>query len=892
MPPTDLSLLVALKRLLDDALELSQTERGPWLTALRSRHPAHAAELERLLEAEASIEQHRFLADGPGSDDGQPVGGLVGQRLGAWTLERPLGQGGMGTVWLARRSDGRFEGTAAVKLLNLALLDAVGSARFRREGSLLARLDHPNIARLLDAGVTEYGQPYLVIEHVEGERIDRWCDANRLTPEQRLRLFLDVLGAVGHAHANLIVHRDLKPSNILVTASGAVKLLDFGIAKLLDDETGAEATTLTAVGGQALTPEFASPEQVAGGSITTATDVYALGVLLYVLLAGRHPTGEASRTTAEHLKAVLEIEPLRLSSTVCAAEVRSTSEERLRRLYRGDLENIAAKALKKRPDERYATVGAFADDIRRYLHHEPVRARPDSFGYRTGKFIRRNRAAVVGAAITCAVLLAATAVSLLQTREATRQRDAAIAESRRRLAMADVQGVLAADTRGPGGRALSMLERIELAEQLLTRKYQREPAVVVEVMADLSNRLFEQGDLRAHRAVLARAGNLARRAGLTSELALVQCFLARALSYDRRFDSAQAALTEAWGALARSPAPAQGTEVHCLVAEGDYLVATSRADSGVTRLRRAVALAGPDSPNSLVAFHVLATALRATGHTREAAEYHRKVLGEVGPETDASPNALAFLAGALAELGELRTIDSIIGGFVRRQERLQGTGVVEGARAVIYGVNKLRRGEVDSAAVWLGVAERDTSERNRHATTAWLPPARAQLLIEQGRFTEARAVVDNLPDDTPTRRITRALLRARLRRAAGDVSGARTALDSALAAEMRDGRPPHYLVYALLIAAEWGLRDGLPQVADSLAGLAVTAATVDSLASARSAHVGRAELIRARVAVATRNPSEAAAALSRAMPPLRAGYGAAHPLVAEAEALARSRGGF
>ena len=208
----------------------------------------------------------------------------------------------MGTVWLARRSDGRYEGQAAVKLLNLALLDPVGSERFRREGTLLARLNHPNIARLLDAGVADGGQPYLVLEYVEGSRIDRYCDERRLSPEARLRLFLDVLVAVSHAHANLIVHRDLKPSNILVTRDGTVKLLDFGIAKLLQEEqSDAGVSTLTDAGGRAMTPEYAAQEQIRGEPVTIATDVYTLGVLLYGLLAGRHPAGEFGRLPAEYL---------------------------------------------------------------------------------------------------------------------------------------------------------------------------------------------------------------------------------------------------------------------------------------------------------------------------------------------------------------------------------------------------------------------------------------------------------------------------------------------------------------------------------------------------------------------------------------------------------------
>jgi serine/threonine-protein kinase len=411
-------LIAALEPLLDSALMLAPEERTSWLAELRGRHPELAAELEGLLASEDELDRSGFLArEHPLERD--PAAGLVGMQVGAYTIEGPLGQGGMGTVWLARRSDGRFEGTAAVKLLNLALLDRVGAERFRREGTLLARVNHPNIARLLDAGLTEAGQPYLLLERVEGERIDRHCDNGRLAPAGRLRLFLDVLAAVGHAHANLIVHRDIKPSNILVTADGTVKLLDFGIAKLLAEEATADRSLLTEQGGVALTPEYAAPEQVRGGPVTTATDVYALGVLLYQLLSGRHPTGEACRSPAEHLRAITETEPRRMSAAVwsgaaaereaCAeqAQARGSTPERLRRLYLGDLDNIVAKAIKKDSAERYPTVSAFADDLRRYLAHEPVSARPDSIRYRAAKFVRRHRASLVVAGAIAAGLIVA-----------------------------------------------------------------------------------------------------------------------------------------------------------------------------------------------------------------------------------------------------------------------------------------------------------------------------------------------------------------------------------------------------------------------------------------------------------------------------------------------------
>jgi serine/threonine protein kinase len=322
-------LMAALHELLDDALELEAGEREAFLARIRLDRPGLAAELAQLLAAEPGLDARGFL-----ETRATPAAfgeGLAGQRIGAYTLERPLGRGGMGTVWLGRRHDGRFAGTVAIKLPDTTLLDPLAAERFRREGTLLARLNHPAIARLLDAGVTEGGQPYLVLEHVEGVRIDRYADERQLAPAARLQLFLDVLASVAHAHANLIVHRDLKPSNILVTLEGQVKLLDFGIARL--QETAAEegaAALRTEPDGRALTPGYAAPEQITGGEITTGTDVYALGVLLHVLLTGQHPTGEGG-SAAECVRAVLETEPPRLSLAVSSRVATGVPRERLRR---------------------------------------------------------------------------------------------------------------------------------------------------------------------------------------------------------------------------------------------------------------------------------------------------------------------------------------------------------------------------------------------------------------------------------------------------------------------------------------------------------------------------------------------------------------------------------
>ena len=266
-----------------------------------------------------------------------------------------------------------------------------GQERFTREGRILARLTHPHIAQMFDAGMSSWGQPYLLLEYVDGEPIDRYCDRRGLDMIGRVRLFLDVAAAVEHAHAHLIVHRDLKPSNVLVTADGAVKLLDFGIARLLDDRDPLTPATLTRDGGGPLTPAFAAPEQLTGTAITTATDVYALGALLYLLLTGSHPAGESPQSTADLVKTILEVEPRPMSSFPNAS-------------IPADLETIVRTALKKHPAERYGSVAAMAADLGRFLRHEPIAARADSLAYRAGKFLRRNRVPVALTALAIAAL--------------------------------------------------------------------------------------------------------------------------------------------------------------------------------------------------------------------------------------------------------------------------------------------------------------------------------------------------------------------------------------------------------------------------------------------------------------------------------------------------------
>jgi hypothetical protein len=466
MAAIDRSRWGRISPLLDELLEADHPTRAERLASLRQQDGGLADEIAALLAQQAEVETAEFLQGSALAAAGADA--LAGQVVGSYTLERPVGQGGMGSVWLARRSDGRYEGQAAVKFLNLALLGRGGAERFRREGSALARLAHPNIAHLVDAGVAPGGQPYLVLEYVEGEPIDRWCDERRLDVGARIGVFLQVLAAVAHAHGRLILHRDLKPTNILVTAEGRVKLLDFGIAKLLEDQRQpAAATELTQLSGNAFTPEYAAPEQLQEGEATTATDVYALGVLLYRLVTGAHPIETPAASRVERLRALVERESARASDAArridaTLAQARGATPLKLARLLHGDLDNILARALKKAPAERYPTVEAMAADLQRYLNDEPVSARADSAAYRVTKFVRRHRVGVGAAAAVALALAGGVVATVWQAREAQRQRDVALqasAEARTQAQRAKQESDEASRQRLRAEDALGVAER-------------------------------------------------------------------------------------------------------------------------------------------------------------------------------------------------------------------------------------------------------------------------------------------------------------------------------------------------------------------------------------------------------------------------------------------------
>ncbi|MDE3165788.1 MAG: serine/threonine protein kinase, partial [Acidobacteriota bacterium] len=404
-----------LSRLLDQLLDLPPESRADWLENLPPERAPLAPALRQLLAAREEIGDRGFLDTLPRMERAAgPAVFAPGGLVGPYRLSAELGQGGMGVVWLAERADGEVKRPVALKLPIVSMHNRALAERFKRERDILAQLNHPCIARLYDAGIAEAGQPYLALEYVEGEKITDYCDRRRLALKPRLQLFLQVLRGAQYAHANLIVHRDLKPANVLVTDAGEVRLLDFGIAKLLT-EGEADETELTRIGGSLLTPGYASPEQIAGGTITTASDVYSLGVVLYELLTGERLYRPAREGRSGLEEAVLVGDPVRPSQSAAGTaqtQARGVSPKQLARSLRGDLDTIVLKALSKAPAQRYPTADAFAQDIERYLHGEPVLAQPESTWYRARKFVRRNTVTVGAVAAVIAALSAGLGVAL------------------------------------------------------------------------------------------------------------------------------------------------------------------------------------------------------------------------------------------------------------------------------------------------------------------------------------------------------------------------------------------------------------------------------------------------------------------------------------------------
>jgi eukaryotic-like serine/threonine-protein kinase len=882
---------------LDQALDLPEADRAAWLAALAQSSPELAASVSEALSQRERSGYAEFLAEPFLSREHIAGATLIGRLVGPYVIEAEVGRGGMGSVWRARRVDQRFETTVAIKFLHASWIGRQGEQRFRSEGQMLGRLDHPNIARLIDAGLLDATHPYLVLEYVEGEAIDAYCAAKNLSVEARVDLFLGVLAAVAHAHSHLIVHRDIKPSNIFVTDGGSVKLLDFGIAKLLDDATGAAA--LTKSGGTALTPQFAAPEQLLGQAVTTATDVYSLGLVLYVLLTGRHPILTESESGAQLIHAVLTEDAPQASSV-------PNMPPPWRRSLQGDLDNILGKALKKVPAERYASVGAFADDLKRYLTHEPVKACADTATYRLTKFVRRHRGGVLSGLLTVLVLCAATITTFLQKLEADRQRDAAQFEARHAESANEFLDFLLQSDGGTSQASLSPTARIDLGARMLENQYRGDPRFEGRMLVELSDQYRAKDATRQAVALDTRAYALGRDARDPELMALAQCEAAYAETVAGITESASQRVAEAKQILEQLRAPSAILQVHCRRADAELAVRKGNTAAAEQILIGARGLLEESGQTYRLAYTsvlndlggVYNDTLRlsdALAMTKLIGATHEKYgRGSTGARIVALQNE----ATVLFNMGELRASFAVAEDVRKRRLAIEGDASGPLSMTVNAAMLLVRLGRTQEGVDLARTAiERAQSAGN----SRWLILALRTVCmgyVHLGQMPEAESALqemttaldkDGLTMD-PRFRGLADTLRGLVELHRGDPAAALNSANAALGgmAGGANGKPLDVRP-SLDLAANAALALGRPAEAERFAREALAVSEAVARGPETSANVGEALLLLAKAEIAQGRTAEARPLLERAARCLANGVGRDHDLTREALALAAQR---
>ncbi|MCB1009407.1 MAG: tetratricopeptide repeat protein [Acidobacteria bacterium] len=679
---SDVAASEAISALFAEAVELPAGKRLDYVRAaavpesvrreVASLLAAYEAASNRPEKLEAALAAAILGEESPtGASPG--VDAEAGRRVGPYRLLSELGRGGMGVVYLAERADGAYEQQVALKLLPPALRSATLDQRLTRERQILARLEHPGIARLLDGGVAEHDEPYLVLEYVDGEPLTEWCDERRLGIRNRLQLFLQICDAVQYAHGHLVVHRDLKPSNILIAEGGRVKLLDFGIAKLLADEGGeAETTALTHLGFRPHTPGYAAPEQLRGEPVSVATDVYGLGVLLYELLCGRTPQAAGvsirrgrndwsppTRPSVQMARAGQTEGSRSPADSMEIAAARGSRPDRLRRRLAGDLDTIALKALREEPAERYASVQELAEDVRRHLHGQPIGARPASLRYRAGKLVRRHWVGAAATALIVLAVLAGLAGTTWQARIAARERDAARAEAAKAEQVAEfLAGVFRqANPVESKGEEMTVREALDRGAERIERDLADQPVVRADLMTVLADSYLELGVHDRAEALITEALALRRR-HLPSDhpdVAEALRILGMVRFQQGDYERAIATYRNGIALLEKSPI-SEALELaemlnHLGVAHGR----TGDYQQGVAAYERALAIAERDlGPRALPVGRYslnLGTVLSAMREDDRALAAYQRALEiyehELGPDHP-------YVAGALGNIGYIR----------------------------------------------------------------------------------------------------------------------------------------------------------------------------------------------------------------------------------------------
>ena len=734
--------LEAFERLMDADADA----RAAGVRDLAARDRDAAELLERMWRADgdegaARLEPAHFavLLDGEVAEEGADQGLEVGN----WRLLRELGRGGMGTVWLAERADGQYQQLAALKLVKRGMDSDAIKARFVEERQILARLQHPNIARLFDGGVAADGRPYFALEHVEGVPLMEFARRHGLDLRARLEIFLKLCDAVAHAHSQLVVHRDLKPSNILVQADGEPRLLDFGIAKVIAGP-GAEDTA-TAQAQRFLTPAYAAPEQLAGEPVTTATDAYALGLVLHELLSGTRRSTQGGATTRQDRPSV--------------ARVRAGAEgpARIRpQQLAGDLDNITLRALAAEPARRYPGARDLADDVRRYLNGMPVRARPDSLGYRAAKFVGRHRVGVAAAAIAVAALLVATLVSLSQARIAREQARAARHEAATSQAVKSflLETFTSADPYRTGGREVTARELLESGAGKIEAALAGQPDVRAELheaFGDTFAKLdrIEAADAHYHKALEAygSVGKADSPRALAIEVGLLntQYEASRLDGLEARLRSLLARIGERTGDVLDTRASALTLLSFTLLTQGRYEAAATAADEVLALGEREL---GEKHPTTAFSVYTLALVRLAEGRMDEAARLIERFVGvdieTLAPGSPGLVTDLQLISVVLGESGRADAAVPIMQAALAARERHFGaahrlTASALGRLGWLEG--KLGRREAADTHFRQALATMLAQLEEGHDDVASLQYDYAMFLLEGGELDRARELL-------------------------------------------------------------------------------------------------------------------------------------------------------
>ncbi len=734
-----------------DLVELPAVERAKALANLAERDADLVVEVRKLLDGDAdpnSIFEAGVLDEIAGqlTDDTLPAlaDGAIGSTIGPYRLDRVLGQGGMGVVYEASRTRGNFEQRVALKLIRRGLATAETTGRFRAERQILARLTHPNIAHLLDGGVTDDDRPWFALELVEGQSILDHVEAKKLSIEGRIWLFLTVCDAVQFAHRNLVVHRDLKPNNVLVSEEGTVKLVDFGIAKLLDD---AEDPAMTRTGARVMTPAYASPEQIRGEPATTAADIYALGALLYELITGRRPFG-SDLSPRDLEEAILTKEPERPSTASRKAGSARTSGLD----PNSDLDNICLMALRKDPDRRYASVAQLADDVRRFLTGHPVHARPDSAAYRFRKFVQRNRASSFA---TAAAVVAVAGTVAFYTGRLGEQRDVAQLEARRSAEVVDfLTGLFQqASPSETLGQTVTVQELLERGASSVQRDLASDPDVQATMLGVIGKVYSSMGiDSRAVELLRPSYEHLRdTRTPPDLELAQAAGQLGSALRNNSEFEEARTVLGDALDQYSALLPPTSDEVINAFNAlalvdfeQGNYDEARPVLTAALERAERSE-VASFDLRMRIT--NNLARLEREAGNYDLAESLYRTVLAERrATEEPLSPNLLSSIANLAAFLISRGNFDE---GIPMELEALAGREQVYGSDSPVLAVslNNLasmykQQGRPDLAEPHQRRALEiyETSLGPDHQLTAMSYNNLANILHDQGRLDEAIAL--------------------------------------------------------------------------------------------------------------------------------------------------------